>query len=371
MPEVPAAKPPLRDRPLRWRRCLLLASLALLIWLLQLAAASAPELTESCYSRTLYPHIAAALVAISSSFPFSLAETLLLLGLTVALLRCLRAAIACLRRRRTLRNVLGRAAAQTLTALAITAIAFELLWGFNHSRLPFADHLGLQRRPVHDADLVRTVHRLAERATACRPATAGTAQFLPPDWRPAIAAAYRSAGAEWPVLAGPPPLLRSPWLSPLMTLASITGIYSPFTGEAHVNNELPLLSQPFVACHEIAHLRGFAREDEANFIAWWVGSRAADPAIAYSCELAAFRYAFWQLQIVDPIAAGSIAALAPDVIADARSIDRFWQQQPPMHEVVTMVANLSNDLYLRSSGHAEGTRSYGRMVDLLTAVLAD
>jgi len=53
-----------------------------------------------------------------------------------------------------------------------------------------------------------------------------------------------------------------------MSYLGIGGVYFPFTGEANVNISMPHTSIPFTACHEMAHQIGFAREDEANFIAY-------------------------------------------------------------------------------------------------------
>src|SRR5690606_17610873 len=126
------------------------------------------------------------------------------------------------------------------------------------------------------------------------------AGYLDSDWRRSVLEAFDRAGRELPALAGPRPAIRTPWISPLMTLASVTGIYSPFTGEPNVNGHMPEIVRPFVACHEVAHQRGFAREDEANFIAWWVGARSPDAGLAYSCELQALRIALAELYRVDP-----------------------------------------------------------------------
>lgn len=41
--------------------------------------------------------------------------------------------------------------------------------------------------------------------------------------------------------------------SNLLSYTSITGIYSPFTGEANININQPLTSMPFTILHEMAH----------------------------------------------------------------------------------------------------------------------
>lgn len=372
---MPDSVPPAHgadDRPTRWRRNLALASLGPLAFGLQALAALSPEATERIYSLGVYPWIQSGLTAVARLSPFALGEAMLLGGIAWILLRCGGGCLGLWRRQRRLGNLLQHALAQTLAAAGVLFLLFQLLWALNHARLPFATQVGLQPAPVEAARLARVARKLAERAAAARPPELDAGHpFLPVNWRDAIGDAYEAAGAQWPALAGPRPVIRQAWISPLMTLGSITGIYSPFTGEPNVNVHVPEFLRPFVGCHEVAHLRGYAREDEANFIAWWVGSRAADRAVAYSCELLAFRHAMHALRAAD----GRAWLLAWEqtplpVRADSDSIDAFWRSQPKTAtKVLTTITTTTNHIYLKSSGHSDGVRSYGRMVDLLIACL--
>lgn len=360
------------DRPVRWRRMLLLTALAPLAFGLQALAACFPADTEALYARGLYPWIQASLGTLASWSPIALGESLLLLGVAVLLWRLTRGGLALLAGRRRLRNLLAHAVAQAGATFGVLFLLFQLLWAVNHARLPFATQVGLQPRPAESAALSRVTLVLANRAAAVRPAGLDSGQpLLAADWRERIADAYDAAGTDLPVLAGPRPTIRRAWISRLMTLGSITGVYSPFTGEPNINDHVPETVQPFVACHEVAHLRGYAREDEADFIAWWVGSRSPDPTIAYSCELMAFRNCLHQLLLIDPKAWVDVQNAAPRTVrADNLAIDDYWRGQPrTASKVLTMLASTSNDLYLKSSGHVDGVRSYGRMVDLLIAHL--
>ena len=56
----------------------------------------------------------------------------------------------------------------------------------------------------------------------------------------------------------------------LLSYTETSGIYSPFTFEANINMQMPDLYFAATAAHEYAHLQGFAREDEANFISWYL-----------------------------------------------------------------------------------------------------
>lgn len=365
MPRAPAV-----DRPVPWRRLAVLGLLAPGAWALQVLCALDPVTTDSVYSRGIFPPVRDVLTAISGWMPFSLGEVLLLSGIAFVVFRVVRGLQSWRAGVRSFRNLAGHAVGQSAAAFGVLFLVFQLVWGLNHSREPFAAHIGLDVREVEPSVLARVTRLLAERAEQRRPDP-------PPgedaEWQDAVLAAYDRMAGEWDVLAGPHPTIRFPWISRLLTWSSLTGIYSPYTAEPHVNGDLPVVMKPFIALHEIAHHRGFAREDEANFIAWWVGWRSPDPLVAYSCELMAYRIALGRLYAVDGKAALEIHAGAPPgVAADVAAIRAFWHGQPKVvREVFTTVATATNDAYLRSSGHEAGVRSYGRMVDLLIAALAD
>src|SRR5207248_11260701 len=79
------------------------------------------------------------------------------------------------------------------------------------------------------------------------------------------------------------------YFSGLMSRLGISGVYSPFTGEPNYNALQPDFDLPFAVAHEMAHQRGFAREDEANFIAFLVCTKASNAYVRYSGYLGALR----------------------------------------------------------------------------------
>ena len=71
-------------------------------------------------------------------------------------------------------------------------------------------------------------------------------------------------------------------LSEGMTYMHLTGVYTYMTGEANINRAFPDYTIPFTAAHELAHQRGIARENEANFVAFLVCMASDDAYIRYS-----------------------------------------------------------------------------------------
>ena len=72
------------------------------------------------------------------------------------------------------------------------------------------------------------------------------------------------------------------------------GYLNPFSGEAQVNDNTPLLGTAFTTCHEMAHQLGYAPEKEANFIGYLACISNEDPIFSIrgktqGSEILAFR----------------------------------------------------------------------------------
>ena len=126
---------------------------------------------------------------------------------------------------------------------------------------------------------------------------------------------------------------------------------------------------PVTMCHELSHLSGYMREDEANFIAFLACLQSDDPEFRYSGVYLASVHAMNALLTVDSDLWNRADALKSDALRrDIRSNNAYWKQyETPVSEVSDRV----NDAYLKANGQENGLRSYGRMVDLLLAYYRD
>lgn len=122
-------------------------------------------------------------------------------------------------------------------------------------------------------------------------------------------------------------------------------------------------------CHELSHLRGFMREDEANFLAYLACKSSTDLDFQYSGYMMAFIYATNALYDVDSETYSQIFnELDPGVLRDISYQNSYWKQfEGPAADVATSI----NNSYLQANQQEDGVRSYGRMVDLLLAEQRD
>ena len=216
------------------------------------------------------------------------------------------------------------------------------------------------------------------RASASRTAGALEAQLVPsltvvgsPGGRapiallPLAAAAWGEALEREPILGSGAGVLVRPVLSGAIVGAGISGIFSPFTQEAHVAAHLPEPDLLFTACHELAHAQGWAREDEANYLAWRVGSRSSSAELRAAARLLALGHVLGALGRADRARlAARVDGLDPRIRAAMEERAQFWDRE--RSPTASRAASVVNDAYLRAQGQ-EGVASYGRMVDLLVA----
>jgi uncharacterized protein DUF3810 len=339
-----------------------------LVALLRAVAGRHPALVERVYARRLYAVVARAAAAATGWVPFSVAEAAA--AVLLVLVACALAWRVAARKRwqwRGLALFLARMAA--LAGIAV--LSFDLLWGLNYDRETVADRLGYDAGPVSAVELREAAADLLGRAAALRagrPEDASGALLLADGARGAMRRAARgfdgpaARALVLPPLAAPPKLVA---LSPLMSYMGIAGIFIPFTGEANVNATLPDWELPFCAAHELAHQRGIAREDEANYVGYLACRDHPDADFRYSGTFRAGLYALGALAQADRaayriLAASLSPALRRDLAATAAWRARYESRLGDVQDRV-------NDAYLKTQGERDGIRSYGRMVDLLVA----
>ncbi len=336
--------------------------------LMQLVAARRPALVEQAFARSFYSWLGGRLACLTAWLPVSLGETLLLGLGGFGLARLARGLL--MGRRPSAKRLLDGGSALLVIA-GIVYLTFLVLWGFNYQRQPFAVSAGLEVRPSSLGELLTLCGALVEEANAAREGLredAAGVMRLADGPRHALLrteAGFGAAAQRFPFLAvgcaRPKPLLTSPAFSWL----GITGIYSPFTGEPNVNMTLPDPELPFAASHEVAHQRGFAREDEANYVGYLACRLHPDPAFRYSGLLSASIFTMNALAPLDRGAWEGIHARRSSGVRRDIAALVTWAEahKGPIERVSRRV----NDAYLRSQGQDQGVRSYGRVVDLLLA----
>lgn len=155
-------------------------------------------------------------------------------------------------------------------------------------------------------------------------------------------------------------------VSPVMTYTHISGFYAYYTGEANLNFNYPDYTAPYTMAHEMAHQRGFAREDEANFIAFLVCINSDDDYIKYSGYQSILEYVLDAYYTADRDGYWNlISQINLKSRSEMTSFSEFFEKYE--NSGAAKVSNAVNDTVLKASGQKAGARSYGLVVDLACA----
>lgn len=178
--------------------------------------------------------------------------------------------------------------------------------------------------------------------------------------------AYKIISKEYDFVQGFSSNIKPVLMSVPMSYAHTTGVYTFFTGEANLNVDFPDYTLPYTTAHELAHQRGIARENEANFMAFVAGLQTNDEYIEYSVYLNIFEYVASSLYMADLKAYQEIYILLDDSVKkELAAYSRFYEKY--RDSKAGEISSSINDAYLIANGTAEGTNSYGLVTDLAVA----
>jgi Protein of unknown function (DUF3810) len=246
-------------------------------------------------------------------------------------------------------------------------VSFNLLWGLNYNRKGIADQLDIKMTKYSKEELLTVDSLLLEKANTCKMVLSGkrTAQKTNSQVFEQAKNAYQHLGKEYPFCNYQPPSIKSSAWGWLGNYVGFTGYYNPFSGEAQVNTTVPGFLHPFIACHEIAHQLGYAKENEANFVGYLAASSATDTAFQYSVYLDLFLYAHRNLYMVDSLAAKSLyKKVRPEIRSDLAAWRKFNDEhKSPLEPVFSWMYGK----YLKNNEQPSGVLSYDEVTGFLIA----
>lgn len=184
-------------------------------------------------------------------------------------------------------------------------------------------------------------------------------------------AAMQNISSEYPTLSGYYPDPKSILCSGVMTRFDLLGIYFPFSLEANYNKNMYNSELPETICHEFAHLKGWIKEDEANFISYLACIESDSPELVYSGYMSALSYlcskVYREASISDEDKAVLFSAANDNVVHDLVEKGRIFREakETKLGTAMSVVSDKAMETSLRLNGVSDGVKSYGRFVDLL------
>ena len=346
--------------------CKIIYALAALCAILYICFICFPEFSD-IFNRYVSPFVRGFLATLTGWIPFSLAEFLLLMVpfIVIAIV-----VFGLKRYSSSWRDVL----IFSLTILSVAAYVFSTFTlgfvpAYRGSRLD--KKLGLDKQPVSADELRDTTYAVLEELTAIESEIGfksdgfSVMPYSYEELNDKLMDAYDVACEKYDFIPKLHSRVKRIMLSEPMTYTHISGVYTFFTGEANINTNFPDYTLPYTAAHELAHQRGIAREDEANFVAFLVCKESDDVYIRYSAYLNMYEYLRNALYAANPDYYTETYYSVPvncrkEMTAYSKFFDKYREN------VIEEVSESVNDTFLTING-TEGTRSYGMVVDLAVA----
>ena len=249
-------------------------------------------------------------------------------------------------------------------------LMFVLTAGINYNRESYAYHIGITVQPTHTDALIEMYLMLVERAHSLAPLieTDAYGRFMLStyDIHSYANLSMRNLHNTYGGLNAHFPRAKAPFLSVGLSHLNIGGIFFPWTMEAHYNGDMPATNIPFTINHELAHVAGHMREDEANFIAYLASRDSGHIDFEYSAVYMALSYTLNAMRrVMSADLYSEYFDLLPEQLKhDFAAARAYWQrfQGRPAE-----IQRRANDAYLRLNQQFDGVMSYGRMVDLMLA----
>ncbi len=369
-----------RHWPLHLRSRLIVAGIGIATFVFFQLTSLVPGLVEVVYAKTLGPLLVQPLSRLTGLIPFSIVELCAIAYIVWLGVLSFKTVRAVVQKRRNVNNAVLGGGLRLARDAGVFVALFYFLWGLNYARRPLDERLEWPTWAPPQVEVVRTLASEAVEAsnrayfeihgaqdtgmpTAMPADIGGLDRALEEGWRKTaeLLDLPRSTGRRY----GPTKRLL---FSHLVARLGIAGFYFPWTAEANVLRDSPVVGRSQSMAHEKAHQRGIGPESEASFLGYVAGTLAPHAHARYSALVFAQGQLLRVLARADREAAREVVANRfPGIQRDLEDWSEYWEE---FEGVGTTIGRAVNDRYLRSNRVRAGVQSYGLSVRLLITFAA-
>lgn len=298
--------------------------------------------------------------------PFSVAELVILLAGAAVISYVIYGVIRMIYEKERLKRLYKTILPLISFALLVYAL-FSVFWGTYYYADDFISRSGLKNEKISVEQLKTVTEYFAGMANDYSVKIKRNEKgFYRPDRDRIIEMSpelYETVEDKFPCLQGDALKAKPFRFSKFLSYTDFTGFFFPFTGEANVNGDFPPNLFPSTVAHELAHQRGIAKEQEANFAAVFSSLEYGQPDFVYSAALLAYTHLGNALYKADYEAWKEISSgLSDYVLLDFAENRAYWEQfEGPARSTMNTVY----EGFLQSYDQKLGMKSYGACVDLL------
>lgn len=323
--------------------------------------ANYPEWVEKHYSQSVFQKIAEVERFLFGSIPFSIGDllyVLLVIGSVYWLFRRIRSRF----------KHPKQWGLNLLATFSILYFCFHFLWGINYYRIPLHHSLNLQQDYEYK-ELLSLTETLIEQSNLLQEQLTDTSSqpvefnFSFRQLKDLSSQGYDLVHNKHPYINYNFSSVKKSLLSYPLTYMGFSGYLNPLTNEAQINYMLPEFKFPTLISHEMAHQIGYAKENEANFMAVLATINHPNPYFSYAGFTFALQYCIADVARTDKKEADRLVEkLHPGVRKNYQETYDFWESyENPLEPFFKIFYGN----YLKVNQQPEGMRSYHYVVGLL------
>lgn len=277
--------------------------------------------------------------------------------------------ILLLRNKRFKINITWLKVTKVLGWLLLIYCIFLVFWGLNYYRQGIAYQLKLDVKPYNIHELTSTAGLLQQRVNyyAARMDSLQRNELKQNSrlFEKGVNA-YQQVTKKISFLEYANPSIKASIYSSVGHYFGFTGYYNPFTGEAQLNTTVPVFLRPFIICHEIGHQLGYAKENEASFVAYLSCKEDTDIYFRYSVYYELFRDAVFELLRSHnrEVALQLVKGLHQRVTRDNNELKTYFHRKANFVE--PWISGIY-DKYLKLNNQPKGKATYNEVLAWLIA----
>lgn len=183
--------------------------------------------------------------------------------------------------------------------------------------------------------------------------------------------AMNNLSEDFSLLKGYYPNPKKIYYSNIMSQQYLAGIYFPFSMEANYNRIMYCSNMPATICHELSHLKGYIREDEANFIAYLACIHSDNDFIKYSGYLSVLYYlrtdliTYGEGYIIEQMKSVNDYVTQDEIFLRKEVFEEVEQKAVISTEVMSEATDKFLESNLKVNGVSSGMDNYSEVVKLL------
>lgn len=316
-----------------------------------------PEWVEAYFSHGIYPVVANFFQLFLGWIPFSVGDLLY----AVLIFILLQKLWFIIRRKNRLRYTF-----QIYALISFVYFLFHFFWGLNYYRIPLHKQLDI-KQGYSTAELLTFTEFLIDKTNEIHinlTSNDSIAVGFKDNLNEVDSLIYRSLSTEGFLHQNLKAKSLKPSLISLpLSYMGFGGYINPLTLEAQYNYLVPNYKYPTLLTHEMAHQLGYAKENEANFVACFVTMNHENRKIRYAGFTYALKFCLNDIYRRSPDDFERLMSkVNPGILKNYKEVQVFWENYNNPLEP------LFKEFYggfLKANNQPQGIESYNYVVALL------